>query len=226
MGIRVSFVTVLLRLGLRIPCRIDNRYMRTIPRQGPFIIAMNHVNFLEVPVIQTEMYPRLMRGMVKQETWKNPVMRFLLNTYRAIPVFRGEANLAAFREAADTLKGGGFICIAPEGTRSGDGVLREGKPGLAHLALMTGAPILPVVHYGGEQFWRNFKRLRRTRFMLKAGRPFRLVAEGKTTAVIREEMIREVMYQMAELLPEAQRGPYADRSKKTERYLSFLPEDV
>jgi 1-acyl-sn-glycerol-3-phosphate acyltransferase len=195
--------------------------MKRITGSGPMIIAINHINFLEVPVIQTELYPRIMRGMVKQETWKNPAMHFLLDTYRAIPVFRGGANLSAFRSAADTLKRGDFICIAPEGTRSGTGILQEGKAGLAHLALLSGSLIQPVVHHGGENFWKNLKHFRRTPFILKVGRPFRLKTEGRTTAEIREVMTREIMYQLAELLPEELRGPYSDLSAKSAGYIEF-----
>ncbi len=219
--VRIYITTILLKTVIRTICRVDARELSKIDTKGPMVISINHINFLEVPLIQTWLMPRKMRGFVKKETWENPIMRFLLNTYNAIPVERGGVNKVAFREVREALKEEKFICIAPEGTRSGTGVLQEGKPGITAMALMTGAPITPLVHYGGENVWSNLKRFKRTRITLKVGAPFYLESEKKTDSVIRDEMTREVMYQMASLLPEDLRGLYSDASRKTTNYLRF-----
>ena len=66
-----------------------------------------------------------------------------------------------------------FVIVAPEGSRSRNGVLQKGKGGIIQLSLATGAPVLPVGHFGGEKIWENMKRLKRTPFSIKVGRPFR-----------------------------------------------------
>lgn len=222
MKIKVSLATAFLRLGIKIICRIDNREMSALGEKGPMILAINHINFLEVPLIQTQLYPRPMRGFVKRETWKNKFMAFFLDVYGAIPVDRGGSNLSAFRSAREALEAEEFICIAPEGTRSVTGQLLEGKPGIVHLALMTGAPIRPVVHYGGELIWQNLKRLKRSRITLKVGKPFYLKSPEKVTPEMRTIMTHEIMYQMAALLPREMRGFYADESGKSDRFLEFI----
>lgn len=59
--------------------------------------------------------------------------------------------MAALTTAADLLDGGELVGIYPEGTRSRDGLLHRGHSGVAHLAMMTGAPIIPVGLLGTER---------------------------------------------------------------------------
>ena len=132
--------------------------------------------------------------------------------------------MAAFREALKALEAGYILIVAPEGTRSGHGRLQRGHPGVAFLALRSGAPVLPVVHYGGELFWHNLPRLHRTEFRTVVGQPFYLDAEGiKVTRQVRQQVADEIMYQMSALLPPAYRGVYSDLAAATETYIRFPP---
>lgn len=221
--LRVFLVSLFIKNIIRIIAKIDADDLKNVPAEGPLIIAVNHINFLEVPAVQMWFMPRKLRGFVKKETWDNPAMAFLCNTYRAIPVDRGGINRDAFREVREALSEGTMVVVAPEGTRSGNGILKEGKPGIVAMALMTGTAILPVVHFGGQDFWSNFKRFRRTPLIFKTGKPFSLKSDQKPNAEIREKMTREIMYQMAQLLPIELRGAYSDESGLTVDYLNFLP---
>jgi 1-acyl-sn-glycerol-3-phosphate acyltransferase len=90
--------------------------------------------------------------------------------------------------------------------------------------LRSGAPLLPLVYHGGELFWSNLSRLRRTDFHIVVGQPFYLNAgEDKVTRRVRQQMTDEVMYQMAALLPPAYRGVYSNLTAATETYLRFPP---
>lgn len=218
-------VTWSIKILARILCRIDDTQLARVPEQGPLIIVVNHVNFLEGPVLYTHLLPRPMTGFVKSENLEHPFFGPLLFTlWKGIPLRRGEGDTTAFRQAIQMLKEGYFLAVAPEGTRSGHGCLQKGNPGIALLALRSGAPVLPAVVYGGETFWDNFSRLRRTDFHIVVGQPFHLDARGgKATGRVRQQMSDEIMYQMAALLPRAYRGVYSDLSAATEIYLRFSP---
>jgi 1-acyl-sn-glycerol-3-phosphate acyltransferase len=208
----------------RIICRVDDRQLSHIPCAGPLILVANHINFLEVPLVYTHLMPRPVTGFAKAETWENPVMAFLFNVWKAIPLRRGEADLEAIRQAVKVLKQGGILAVAPEGTRSGDGRLQRGHPGIVFLAEMSEAPLMPLVYYGGEDFRRNIKRLRRTDFHILVGQPFRIqFASDRPTRQERVEITDEIMFQLAALLPPANRGYYRDLSAATEKYLVFEP---
>ncbi|MBN2656038.1 MAG: 1-acyl-sn-glycerol-3-phosphate acyltransferase [Spirochaetales bacterium] len=213
MKIRRTLTNAFLKGVLTLLCRIDASALKDVPSEGPLIICINHINFLDAPLMQIVLHPRSVRGFAKKETWENPFLRFLFNTFDAIPVDRGRADLKAFREVIKTMEEKRFVCLAPEGTRSGNGVLGKGRPGIVALALKTGAPVLPLVHYGTENFWTNFKRLKRTPITLRAGDPIFLSAGGKVDSEKREEMTEQIMSRMAALLPPGMRGPYEQSSQ-------------
>ncbi len=206
----------------RVLCRIDDAQLARVPAHGPLILVANHINFLDAPLIYTHLLPRPVTAMAKEETWHNPLLAFLFDLGGAIPLRRGEADMGAMRRGLAVLKAGSILAVAPEGTRSNHGRLQAGHPGVALLALRSGAPLLPLAHYGGEGFRRNVTRLRRTSFRLVVGRPFYLDARGQpVTREVRQRMADEVMYQLAALLPPAYRGRYADLAAASETYLRF-----
>jgi 1-acyl-sn-glycerol-3-phosphate acyltransferase len=205
-------------------CRVGDLQLEKVPDHGPLIIVANHVNFLELPVLYTRLLPRPMTGFAKAETWDNPALGLLADLWGGIPLRRGEADTSAMRQAMQALEEGYILGVTPEGTRSGHGRLQRGHPGVVLLALRSGAPLLPMVFWGGEVFWDNFTHLRRTDFYASVGEPFTLDKGGiRVTREVRQEMTDEIMYQMAALLPPDYRGVYADLSSATETYLRFPP---
>lgn len=186
------------------------------------ILVTNHIGSLEVPLLFAHLQPRPMTGFAKIETWDDPFMGWLFTLWGAIPIRRGEADMDALHRAFDALKGDYILAIAPEGTRSWDGRLRRAHPGVVTIALRSGAPIFPIAHWGGENFGRNLKQLKRTDFHIRAGKPFYLNNDGtKVTHEIRQQMADEIMYQIAMLMPEEYRGNYPSMEAKTEKYLRF-----
>jgi 1-acyl-sn-glycerol-3-phosphate acyltransferase len=215
-------VTSAIRGALQILCQVDGAQLARVPDRGPLILVANHINFLEVPLLYTHLQPRPMTAFAKVETWDNPALGALADLWGAIPLERGESDVAALRQGLEALAAGRILALAPEGTRSGDGRLRRGHPGVALLALRSGAPILPLVHYGGEWFWRNLRRLRQTTFEIVVGEPFEVdAADTRVTRHVRQRITDEIMYQLAALLPPAYRGAYSDLMGATERYLRF-----
>jgi len=206
----------------RLLCRVDDAQLVRVPERGPLILVANHINFLEVPLIYTHLLPRPVTGFAKAETWDNPAMAALFDLWEAIPLQRGEADHSAIRRALKALSEGQILAMAPEGTRSGDGRLQRGQPGVVTLALLSGAPLLPIVYYGGERLRGNLARMRRTDFHIVVGRLFHLDACGaKVTRDLRQRMTDEVMYQLAALLPPDYRGAYADLACATETHIRF-----
>lgn len=203
-------------------CRVDDSQWDKIPENGPYIMAVNHINFIEIPVMYTHLVPRPMTGFVKAESFDRTAYGWLFKLWGGISVQRGEVDMSAVRAGLGVLSEGKILVIAPEGTRTGDGRLIEGQPGIVIMALKARVPILPVVYYGHEDIWRNTKRLRRTDFHVNVGRPFYLDPGGeRVTKDVRRQMVAEIMYQLARLLPEKNRGYYRDLAKTTETYLRF-----
>jgi len=218
-------VTLTIKGLLGLLCRVRREGFERLPLDGPYIVVVNHINFLEVPLLYTSLYPRRSSSLVKAETWNNRFLAVLAKFWSAIPVERSRMDFIALRRAEESLERGELLLLAPEGTRSYDGRMGPAKAGVALLGLKTGVPIVPIVHYGGEKFWQQIKRLRRTRVHMKVGKAFVLRVPGeipshRVNRRQREEMSREVMEYMASLLPEGYRGIYS--GGKDFSYLRFV----
>lgn len=223
---RKQIVQGIIRFLLFCLCKIDRSELKAVPLTGPMILVGNHINFLDAPIAATCLYPRTVITMVKKETFENPLFRFLFNTWGSIPVHRGAADFQALRQAAQALAQGSFFAISPEGTRTKDARLIQGNPGVVLVALKSPAPILPIAQLGAENFRQNFRRLKRTPITIKVGRPFIIQPSGPfPNKEERQQIVDEIMYQLARLMPEQCRGYYADFSKATTEYLMFLPDN-
>lgn len=206
----------------RLLCRVDDAQLQRVPSRGPLILVTNHVNFLDVPVVYTHLQPRPLTGFSKVETWDSPLLGPLFSLWQIIPIRRGEADVEAFRRGLAALAAGQILAILPEGTRSGDGRLQRGYPGVVTMAARSGAPILPLAFYGFENYKEDLAHLRRAPFHIAVGQPFTLATDGvKLTGEVRQGIADEIMFQLATLLPPVYRGCYSDMGAASLRYLRF-----
>ena len=213
-------INFIIRVYTRITCRIDASDLQKVPMQGPLIAISNHTGQIEVPLVFAHLQPRRLTGWAKIESWDNKFLNWVFGVWGMIPVRRGEADMHALKAAIRALEKGYIFGVAPEGTRNYNGILKRGLPGAVTLALHTGAPVIPIAHWGGENFMKNLKHFKRTDFHIRVGEPFKVDAQGvKVTSEIRQQIVDEMMYEIAKLLPEEYRGAYADLSKATGKFL-------
>jgi 1-acyl-sn-glycerol-3-phosphate acyltransferase len=225
MNISLPFITFILRVYFRLTLRMDAPDMDKVPAQGPLIVISNHTGQIEVPVLATLLQPRKITGWGKAEAFDNLLLRWVFGAWDIIPVRRGEADMHALKEALRALEKGLIFGIAPEGTRNYNGRLKRALPGTVIIALHSSAPIIPVAHWGGENFMRNLKRLKRTDFHIRTGEPFKIDTQGsKVTAEIRQQIVDEMMVQLARLMPEEYRGDYAEMSKLPTQFIKHITQ--
>jgi 1-acyl-sn-glycerol-3-phosphate acyltransferase len=182
--------------------------LENVPRRGPLILASNHVNLLDPPLLAVLM-PRRIIYMGKVELWRTPIIGPLYTLAGFIPVQRFGADLPALRKAEKVLRQNQVLGMFPEGTRSRKPGLGKGQPGTAIIALRSGAPIVPVAVTGtaGVAVPRSFFRI--TRVGVVFGKPFELPKGRRLSAELVEECAERIMKEIAVLLPEEYRGVYA-----------------
>jgi 1-acyl-sn-glycerol-3-phosphate acyltransferase len=122
-----------------------------VPSAGPTVLACNHLSVVDsilVPVVM----PRPVYYLAKAEYFTKFFTRPLVRGLNQIPVDRsgGRASLMALDAALPVLRAGNVLGIHVEGTRSPDGRLYRGRPGVAKLALDAGATVVPVGILGTE----------------------------------------------------------------------------
>ena len=216
-----TLVNALIRGIVQLLCTVHGSELNRIPRKGPAIWVTNHTTNLEGPIYYVLTDPRRKTALGKQELWRNPVTRFIMQLWGVIPLNRRGADRRAMQRARRVLERGDFLGIAPEGTRSMSGRLQRGRPGAAMIATAANVPIYPMVQWGIGDLVQNLRRLRKTHLHFRVGTPFYLhVPEGRAPkpAELRQ-MADEIMYQLAVLLPPRLRGYYRDLSAMTTEFI-------
>jgi len=213
-------VNSIIKLITHVILKIDATELDKFPMEGPLLSAANHVNFLDAPVIISHLYPRPTTGLVKKETWENPILGFLFDTWDGIPIDRSIADFSAFKQAKQALKEGKIVAFSPEGTRTEDGKLIRAKAGIGILATQCDSPIFPIAYYGHEKFKENIKRLKRTPMKIKVGEPFQIDLGGLPKNKETMQAVADaIMMEIAQLLPEEYRGYYAKVSFDWKTYI-------
>lgn len=186
------------------------------PKQGPYILAVNHLHWMDIPVIFV-ILPHEVATFAAEKWERHWFVGTLLRLFgHAIFVQRGEPDRKAITKALRWLQAGGVLGIAPEGTRSRTGALQPGKPGAAYLATRAGVPIVPVAIWGQEKFWQEVRRLRRPRVYARVGEPMRLPAVARRAKGHELDAYTEqIMLRIAEMLPEPYRGVYRNKVRGT-----------
>ncbi len=213
---------VLRPLGFGLLTRLDVRGLEHIPTGGPTLIIMNHIAAIDPFVTTGLITSRYVVPMSKIENMRHPLIGMVGRAWGVYPVRRGEPDRQALASTLALLEQDRPVLIAPEGTRNP--ALIEARDGTAYLAVKAGATVVPVGLEGTDGFPSTWKRLRRTPVTVRVGPAFRFCADGgRVPRAVLRQMTREMMWQLARLLPPERRGFYADLDQLTTEYLEFVP---
>ena len=119
-----------------------------VPATGPVIFASNHIGAVDGPLLAI-FAPRPVHALTKVEMFRGKLGRFL-HAADQIPLDRFHADPAAVKTCLRVLRDGGAVGIYPEGRRGG-GDLERFHRGAAYFALVSGAPVVPVVMLGSRE---------------------------------------------------------------------------
>ncbi|HEY8314758.1 MAG TPA: lysophospholipid acyltransferase family protein [Candidatus Baltobacteraceae bacterium] len=164
---------------------------QNVPATGPLIVACNHASYFDPPALGTAC-PRRVRYMAKKELFDIPVLGAMIGSFGAYPVDRTGTPMAAIRRSVEVLRAGGCIGIFPEGTRNRSGQ-EEARQGVALLANLGGAAVVPACVVGGDQA----RRLHQIKVAF--GEPLRLPAGRKATRDDLAKFTEQVMGEIRSL---------------------------
>jgi len=209
----------LIRFLFNLIARVEVRGYENLPKDSSFVIATNHLGFVDVPIAFYALDRWDMFVLIAEKWGKIDLVRWVGKYFNFIFIDRFNPDIKALRKVISLMESNNILVIAPEGTRSRTGALIEAKPGVSYLATKLNRPIVPVAITGTEDknLFGNLKRLRRSHITLTAGRVFSLPPLPREN---RDEVLKrytdEIMCHVAALLPETYRGVYADHPRLKE----------
>jgi 1-acyl-sn-glycerol-3-phosphate acyltransferase len=202
---------IILRPGIRMMMRLDWHGQEHVPADGATILAANHLSYMDIFAVSlfadsARRYPVF---LAKSSLFAIPVLGTVITKLGQLPVYRGQADAAlVLREAEMVARNGACVIFYPESTvtRDPDKWPMVSKTGVARLALETGAPVIPIAHWGAERIlpYGNFvpRLLPRKTVKIVAGPPVDLsefAGQAPTSQVLRA-MTARIMRDVADLL--------------------------
>ena len=187
---------------------LRSRGTEHVPATGPVLLVANHVSALDPPLVGGAA-PRQLAFLAKAELFEVPLFGALIRRLGAQPLRREGPDAGALRAALRVLKGGGALLVFPEGTRGEEGRLGPAKPGAGMLAVLAGAPVIPVYVSGSGRAWPRGRRFPRpARVTVTFGPPLPLGTGGMTTSRkdAYEAASRRMMAAIADLRDSASSG--------------------
>lgn len=179
----------------------ERQGVENIPREGGLILAANHISNWDPPVAAA-FVPRKVHYMAKEELFRVPLFSQAIRALGAFPVRRGASDRAAIRKAINLLADGACLGVFPEGTRSRTGQLGKAEPGLALLAVKSGAPVVPTAIVGTNRIFSKgcfFPRVE-----IRYGKPLAFTADRADRAAM-QAFSDQVMAEIEKLLQDAQK---------------------
>jgi 1-acyl-sn-glycerol-3-phosphate acyltransferase len=161
-----------------------------VPREGGAVLAMNHFNFIDIPVFGT-ICPRRVVFVGKSELFEYPGLAQLIRGHGALPIRRGESDREALRRMRETVRENDLLGLFIEGTRQTSGVPGEPKPGAAMVAISEGVPVVPAAIHGSQ----TWKLGNRAAVSVAFGEPMRFPDQPRNSkgyAAASQEIMAEI----------------------------------
>ena len=179
--------------------RVRPRGVENIPDKGPAVVVCNHVSYMD-PIVLLASVRRPMRFVMYYKIFQLPLLRFLFQHARAIPIASAKEDEQLMNEAFEKvdaeLAAGNIVCIFPEGGITSDGEIQRFRPGIERVIASRPVPVVPVALQNLWGGWfsrsnggkvRKFPRRLFTRVPVVIGEP---VMPGDVTAASLEILVR------------------------------------
>lgn len=221
--------------------RVTLEGQANVPRTPHNVLVIsNHFSWFDAPILSL-LLPFPPAYLIATEAQDKRWIRAFASIFESIPIWRGQVDRKALTTAVNLLQTGGVVGIFPEGgvnpeladvVASGQQIpelrgnmarheaqLMRAKAGVALLATMSGAQIMPVALIGSHQLQKNLKRWQRTPLTIRIGPLFGPLTldpahKGQARRQAMGELADEMMRRIAVLFPAENRGYYADSAGK------------
>ena len=142
-----SFLKSIFTILFKMLYRVEVSGYENIPKNGKFILCSNHLSYVD-PLIIVGYFSRHVYFMAKKEVFNIRVLGEIISFLNAFPVDRNSIDRKAIKNSIEILNSDEVLCMFPEGTRSTEGVIRDGHKGVGLISILSSSPILPMALSG------------------------------------------------------------------------------
>ncbi len=146
---------ILVRFTAVVFFRLKVMGRENIPPHGAFIMAPNHISYVDPPLAGSSQ-KREVHFMAKKSLFRNKLFGYIISATNAHPISRGAVDRKSFETAANILKKGDGLVVFPEGTRSKTDDFLPPRPGIGMIARKSLCPICPTYINGTNRLWDCF----------------------------------------------------------------------
>ena len=155
----------------RILFRLDAKGKENIPKTGGFILASNHVSYLD-PIVVSAICPYQISFMARHDLFKIPIFGSFIRALGAFPIRRNFGDIASIKEALRRLRQAKGLLLFPEGSRSRGELGEKVEQGIGFIAVKSQVPVIPTFVNGSHKaFGRNARFIRPTKIRVHFGKP-------------------------------------------------------
>jgi len=183
--------------------------LENLPKNGPYIIAANHIGFIDYFFIASVTIPytrRKIHFMAKREKWRDSLGDYIIKKWWGAIVIDPENKAKSLEEAQNYLKKGEICAIYPEGEASKNpNELFKGKVGVAKLAMISKVPVVPIGLKGllmrtrsSADFLKNLFSFYK-KISIKIGQPLTFPSNIQMNEKSLEDITRKIMQNIASL---------------------------
>lgn len=213
MGVYYSAIRLVARGLFRVVAGWEVRGRHHVPSEGGFVVASNHISFLDPPLIGAAL-PREVHYLAKTELFSTPGLGWLIRSLNAIPIRRGAADVSGLSRAMGVIRDGGAMLLFPEGSRMRDGALHPARPGVGMISVQTDVPVVSCYISGSNRPRSWITRGARVRISFGPPRHWRALAGARADdapgrglyQAVGDAVMREIAVLKAEQEKEASRG--------------------
>jgi 1-acyl-sn-glycerol-3-phosphate acyltransferase len=217
MSLREFILRIIFRTPFNLLANVEASGVENIPKSGPFILAANHMSYVDPPLLYYFIGGDYITGWAASKYRNHLLFGSIVKLGGGIFIRRGVVDREALDTAVEVLKSGRAFGLAPEGTRSKVGSLIRAKTGISYLAEQSQAPIYLAAITGTETAVAQLKKLRRPHLKVRFSELFHLPPlDPQDRAGSMRRNADEVMCRLAAMLPPKYRGVYADHPRLAE----------
>jgi len=142
------FIKLFFKISFKILYRVEVSGYENIPKSGGVILCSNHLSYVD-PLIIVGYFSRHAYFMAKKEIFNNRIFGEALSFLNTFPVNRNSMDRKAIKDSIEILNSGEVLAMFPEGTRSVEGIIKDGHKGVGMISILSNnCPILPMALSG------------------------------------------------------------------------------